>query len=95
MSRRRFLIAYDISDDVRLRRVCKIMKAFGERLQYSVFLCDLNPLELARWRAELLPNVNLSHDSVVCIDLGPESAPAAMSVYGVPRRTPRSGSTIV
>ncbi|MGH3870245.1 MAG: hypothetical protein ACRDSR_01805 [Pseudonocardiaceae bacterium] len=42
-------MAYDIADPKRLRRICTLMEDYGERLQYSVFLCDLTVAE----RAEL------------------------------------------
>ena len=41
MARRRYLMAYDVADPKRLRRICTLMEDHGERLQYSVFLCDL------------------------------------------------------
>ena len=37
-----YLVAYDIRDPRRLRRIAKIMKDFGTRVQYSVFECDLD-----------------------------------------------------
>ncbi|MFZ5870741.1 MAG: CRISPR-associated endonuclease Cas2 [Actinomycetota bacterium] len=95
MSRRRYLIAYDISDPRRLRRVIKVMESFGTRLQYSVFLCDLSGMELSRWQGEILDVVRLSEDSVVYIDLGAQGASARVNVLGVPRVLPRSGPTIV
>jgi hypothetical protein len=36
MARRRYLMAYDIADPRRLRRICTLMEDHGERLQYSV-----------------------------------------------------------
>ena len=48
MSRRRFLVAYDIREAKRLRTVHTAMKAFGNPLQYSVFVCDLDPSEKVR-----------------------------------------------
>lgn len=88
MARRRFLIAYDISDPRRLRRVIKVMESYGERLQYSVFLCDMSGVELVRWRTEIEEVVKLSADSVVRIDLGATGASAAIEVLGTPRRIP-------
>lgn len=70
MARRRFLIAYDICDPKRLRQVCKTMEAYGERLQYSVFVCDLNRSELVHARAQVERQMNLNEDSVVIVDLG-------------------------
>ncbi len=95
MARRRYLIAYDISDPKRLRRTIKIMKAYGERLQYSVFLCDLSPAELISWRQEVSRVVRTDEDSVVTIDLGPLGASAPIGVLGTPRHLPPRGATIV
>ncbi len=95
MARRRYLIAYDIANSGRLRRVIKVMEAHGQRLQYSVFMCDLSAIELVRWRAELMPILKLDEDSVVTIDLGPRDRPSPMAVYGVPRALPKSGVTVV
>jgi CRISPR-associated protein Cas2 len=95
MARRRYLIAYDIADHRRLRRVIKVMESYGERLQYSVFLCDLSSLEFSRWRSDLMPELNLAWDSVVCIDLGAVGASAPMQVYGMPRHLPPTGPIVV
>jgi CRISPR-associated protein Cas2 len=95
MSRRRLLIAYDIAEPRRLRQVIKLMEGFGERLQYSVFLCDLNPIERLNWEQQIRDVIRLSEDSVVCIDLGPLTAPAPIAVLGTPRRLPIISSTVV
>ncbi len=95
MARRRFLVAYDIADPKRLRRVIKVMKSYGTRLQYSVFLCDLSGVELTRWRSAVLDVVRLGEDSVVWIDLGDVSSSAPVNVLGTPRRLPSTGPTVV
>ena len=95
MARRRYLIAYDISNPKRLRKVIKIMEAYGQRLQYSVFLCDLSGVELVRWQGEILGVVHTHQDSVVTIDLGAHGASAEIKTLGTPRTLPSSGSTIV
>lgn len=46
MARLRYLVAYDISDDRRLRAVHSCVKGFGYPLQYSVLVCDLDKSEL-------------------------------------------------
>ncbi|PKZ41574.1 CRISPR-associated endonuclease Cas2 [Kytococcus schroeteri] len=94
MARRRHLIAYDIADERRLRRVVKVMESYGERLQYSVFLCDMSPGGLARWRSEILDVIDLSVDSVVVIDVG-SPGQEDLTVIGAPRTLPRSGAMIV
>ncbi len=42
MMRGLFLVAYDIADAKRLRRVFKLLKAYGVAVQYSVFECRLS-----------------------------------------------------
>ena len=70
MSRRRYLVAYDISDDARLRRVHTVAKAYGYPLQYSVFICDLDRAEMAGLKWQLGDEINHAEDRVVIIDLG-------------------------
>lgn len=94
MPRRRHLIAYDIADPRRLRRVCAIMEGYGERLQYSVFLCDLTNGELAAWEMDIVPEMKLAEDSIVVIDLG-DPGKKHIRTLGVPRTLPSSGAMIV
>jgi CRISPR-associated protein Cas2 len=70
MARRRYLVAYDIRDDRRLRQVASCMEGFGERLQYSVFVCDLSAQEFVEMRAEVESRMKPSEDSVMVVDLG-------------------------
>jgi CRISPR-associated protein Cas2 len=72
--RSRYLVCYDIRDDVRLRRTAKVAEAFGTRLNYSVFLCDLSAVELTRLEAGLHDAVDHRTDSVLIVDLGPVGA---------------------
>lgn len=37
-----YVISYDISVDKRRTKVAKILEGFGQRVQYSVFECDLS-----------------------------------------------------
>ncbi len=47
-----YLVAYDVRDEVRLRKVAKVLEGFGTRLQYSVFRCRLSDRarEQMRWK---------------------------------------------
>lgn len=66
-----YVVAYDIRDDKRWRRIFKLMKGYGEWLQLSVFQCRLS----RRRHAELLATVDEiiadEHDHVLMLDLGP------------------------
>lgn len=69
-TRSRYLVSYDIREDRRLRRVAQCVEGFGARLQYSVFLCDLSPIELIHLRTRLRSLVDHRVDSVMFIELG-------------------------
>lgn len=97
MARRRYLIAYDIREPKRLRAVHTAMKGFGDPLQYSVFLCDLDGSERIVVRAELRELINEREDSVAIVDLG-EAATRGMECFeflGVTLGLPDSGPRIV
>ena len=68
-----YLVTYDIRDDKRLRKVYKTMRNWGDHLQYSVFECQLNSVDLVRLKAELSPIINFAHDQILFVDLGPAS----------------------
>lgn len=68
--RRRYLVCYDISDPVRLRRVHKKMKGFGEALQYSVFCCELTAREKVEMDRELGEIIHHKEDRILVVDLG-------------------------
>lgn len=69
--RLRFLVAYDIRDPRRLRRVHDVVLDHGEMLQYSVYVCDLTRQELVGLRAGLRSEMHLREDSVAIFELGP------------------------
>lgn len=68
--RRQYLIAYDISDDKRRTQVFKTLLAQGDHVQFSVFLCALSPMELARLRARLSELIHAREDQVIMVDFG-------------------------
>jgi CRISPR-associated protein Cas2 len=69
-ARKRYLVCYDIRDPTRLRKVHKTVKGFGWSMQYSVFVCDLSPMELFSLRAAVGKILNHDVDSVALIDCG-------------------------
>jgi len=66
-----YLVCYDICDDKRLRKVFKVMRAWGDHLQYSIFECHLREVDVVRLRAELAKIVKHSEDQVLFVNLGP------------------------
>jgi CRISPR-associated protein Cas2 len=83
--RRTYIVAYDISDPRRLRHVYRTMRGFGERLQLSVFCCDLTPADRVRMHGALMDIVDQDQDQVVVVDLGPTSANPIKSMEGMGR----------
>ena len=70
MKRSRYLVAYDIRDTKRLRKVHKTVKGFGDTMQYSVFVCDLTSLELTTLMGALLSIIDKREDRVALVALG-------------------------
>ncbi len=68
-----YVVTYDISHPKRLRQVFQTMKAYGEHLQLSVFLCELSQTRLVRMRSDLENIIMPSEDQVLIVDLGPAS----------------------
>jgi CRISPR-associated protein Cas2 len=64
-----YLVAYDICDAKRLRRVGQTCKDFGFRRQYSVFLCRLTAHDLVRLKSRLYDIIDLKVDQVLFIPL--------------------------
>lgn len=66
-----YLICYDVADDKRLRKVFKILRGFGDHLQYSVFECQLTAMDLVRCRTLLAAAIHHGEDQVLFVSLGP------------------------
>ena len=65
-----YVVAYDIADAARWRRVFKTMKGYGAWLQLSVFQCRLGRQRHAEMVAMLDQIIDHAHDHVVVMDLG-------------------------
>jgi CRISPR-associated endonuclease Cas2 len=47
------VISYDISEDKRRTKIHKMLKSYGQWMQYSVFECDVTDSQYAKLRARL------------------------------------------
>ena len=86
--RNRHIVAYDISDPTRLRRVHRKMNGFGDALQYSVFACDLSAKERVLMEEALTELINVREDRVLIIDLGPAAGRGNNVVKTLGRQLP-------
>lgn len=68
--RRCYLVCYDVRHPKRLRRTHRLMKAYGEPWQYSVFYCALKDIDRVRLENQLREILNLKEDQVLIVDLG-------------------------
>jgi len=95
--RRCYLVCYDIREPKRLRRVHRLMKAYGEAWQYSVFYCALKAIDRVRLETALREIVNLGEDQVVIVDLGSneEAAREAATVLGPALPEQESGVVVI
>ena len=69
------LITYDVKTDGadgqrRLRHVAKTCKNYGQRVQYSVFECLVDPAQWTVLRQQLLDIIDQDHDSLRFYFLG-------------------------
>jgi CRISPR-associated protein Cas2 len=68
--RRRYLYCYDITDPKRLRAVHKIASGTGDRVQLSVYECQLTEKEQVHLDERLKQAMNLREDRLLIVDLG-------------------------
>jgi len=68
------LVSYDVAKDEngqkRLRRVAKVCKNYGQRVQYSVFECLVTPAQWEELKHELMEEINPNYDSLRFYFLG-------------------------
>ena len=74
--RQAYIIAYDVCDKKRLRKVYKIVRGYGDHVQYSVFRCELNKRALIELRTKLRDAIHNGVDQVMVVDIGPASGRA-------------------
>lgn len=58
------VISYDIPDDKRRTRVCKLLKNYGAHVQYSVFECHLKRRDYQEMRGRLKKLILPRQDNV-------------------------------
>jgi CRISPR-associated protein Cas2 len=95
VARRRYLVAYDIREDRRLRSVASCVEGYGERIQYSVFVCDLSEQEAVLLRGDIEVRIKPSEDSVMIIDLGRAGDSSKFLFLGHHETLPVSSAVIV
>ena len=57
-------VSYDIVDNKQRTRLAKKLLNYGQRVQYSVFECNLTKKQIAEMKKQLLPLIDLKKDSL-------------------------------
>lgn len=73
------LVTYDVSTTSpegrrRLRRVARVCENFGQRVQFSVFECNVGDKEWVRLKHDLLEEMNPDEDSIRLYYLGDDAS---------------------
>ncbi len=63
------IVAYDVSTETksgarRLRRVAQVCKNYGQRVQKSVFECQVNDMQFEELRRKLLKEIKKEEDNL-------------------------------
>jgi CRISPR-associated protein Cas2 len=53
-----YVISYDIPNNKRRRKVAELLEGYGQRVQYSVFECDLSEKQYETLKARLRKRIN-------------------------------------
>jgi CRISPR-associated protein Cas2 len=95
--RRCYLVCYDVRDPKRLRRTHRLMKAYGEPWQYSVFYCTLKDIDRVRLENALRDVLNLKVDQVLIVDLGSneDAARETSTFLGANTPTQEDGTVVI
>ncbi len=83
----RWIVLYDIRNPRRLRRVARLMEGYGQRVQHSVFECDLGEAELNRLQDRLQNLMDPTEDRIHCFPLCGKDQ-ARIRLLGIARTTP-------
>ena len=79
-----WVVAYDVRDNRRRRRVEKVLRGYGFRVQYSVFECRIGKTKLGQLKQELCKQTK-PEDSLLFYGLCEACEP---KVIAVPERDP-------
>lgn len=69
------IVSYDVATDAaggprRLRRVARACKDYGQRVQYSVFECIVDPAQWTKLKERLISEIDQEKDSLRFYYLG-------------------------
>jgi len=81
-----YLVSYDISDTPRRTKISKTLLDYGTRVQYSVFECHLDDVELFQKMCRRLESIILEEEDSLRIYSVCGSCETVLRVRGTARR---------
>ncbi len=93
------VVTYDVSTETaagrkRLRRVAKVCEGVGQRVQKSVFECQVNDMQLDALERRLLTEIDETEDNLRFYRIT-ESAQVRVKQYGTFRSTDFEGPLVI
>ena len=93
------VVTYDVSTETaagrrRLRRVARVCESMGQRVQKSVFECQLNEMQLEQLERALLAEIDEAQDNLRFYRIT-ESAHLRVKQYGVFRAVDFEGPLVI
>lgn len=82
-----YIVAYDISDPKRLRKIFRTMRGFGTRIQYSIFYCYLSNKELVLLNTYIDDIIDHNVDRVMIINIGIDNGDAEKRIEFLGQKT--------
>ena len=64
-----FVVSYDVPEDKRRTKIHKVLKSYGQWVQYSVFECSLTETQYAKLRSRLAKVIKPEEDSILFFSL--------------------------
>lgn len=89
-----YVVAYDIPDDKRRKKVSDLLEGYGKRVQYSVFECVLSKDKYNELSLRLKKRVKLSEDSIRFYPLSRHTL-SFVETWGGEPVTEMPGSTVI
>jgi CRISPR-associated protein Cas2 len=93
------IVCYDVNTETkagrrRLRRVAKVCESSGQRVQKSVFECQVSLMQLETLERSLLTEINLSEDNLRLYRF-PDTRGAEVREHGTFRSTDFNGPLVL
>lgn len=89
-----YVIAYDIPDDRRRKKMADLLEGYGQRVQYSVFECTLSKSKFNELQKRLRKIYQSEKDSLRFYPLSGHTL-TQVDIWGEPPLTKPPGSVIV